>query len=240
MAYVAVQRTIRIAIVLFWLSCAVNLVWMARDLSWWVIPAALFGWYCADMASGIVHMYMDYRPCKPGVGLDTLFFYEDSRAADEYVQLRNATLARVNALERLIFDFKNHHPRPDALGRRSMIVQIGTTILYGSLPFSVLLNLACLLLAIPGWLVAGAVSFLIGGTFAQYFHGSLHRADNPSPVLLMRKLRLLMRPQDHERHHATLTCDFSTNNGWSNPLLNMVFNILRKQGYMPDEGLVPR
>jgi sterol desaturase/sphingolipid hydroxylase (fatty acid hydroxylase superfamily) len=92
---------------------------------------------------------------------------------------------------------------------------------------------------LPGWIVTGAVVTLIGGTFAQYFHGSLHREQNPWFVTTMRRIGILMTPAAHEKHHATLQRDFSTNCGWSNPLLNRVFNALRRRGRLPDHGLEP-
>ena len=46
-------------------------------LAW--VPAALVGWYLADLASGLTHMIMDYKPCRRGVGLDQFYFYEGSR-----------------------------------------------------------------------------------------------------------------------------------------------------------------
>ncbi len=227
---------------LFSLCClfAADLFWLASAPSLWMLPALIVGWYAADLMSGAVHMYMDYRECRPGIGLDRLFFYEGSRESAEYLAMRDAAFGQLGPIERLIYDFKNHHPRPDALGRRSMKVQIGATVLFTTLPFLVLANIAFALLPLPMWLLAAAVSFAIGSTFAQYFHGTLHRQDNPWPVRAMRRMGLLMRPQDHIRHHDTLTCDFSTINGWSNPALNVVFRSLRRRGHMPDDGLIPR
>lgn len=230
---------LRIAILLLVCSLGASLAFAAGHPSWWMPLAALAGWYAADAASGIIHMYMDYRPCRPGVGLDRLFFYEGSRESPDYLALRDRTLAQLGPFERLVFDFKNHHPRPDALGRRSIMAQIGTTIRYAALPVALLLNLLCLVPGLPGWVALGGVTFLIGGTFAQYFHGTLHRADNPWPVRLLRRVRLLMRPEDHHRHHRTLTCDFSTNTGWSNPAVNLLFRTMKTRGYLREDGLEP-
>jgi sterol desaturase/sphingolipid hydroxylase (fatty acid hydroxylase superfamily) len=154
--------------------------------------------------------------------------------------MRDSIMPKLGPLERLIYDFKNHHPRPDALGRRSARVHLRSTSLFATLPFALLANLAFLLLPLPLWLLAGTLSFIIGATFAQYFHASLHRTDNPRAIQILRDYRLLMRPEGHVRHHATLTCDFSTITGWSNPALNVLFNALRKSGRMRDEGLIPR
>jgi len=227
------------ATILFVLSLALNL-WFAGVPDWRWIPAALAAWYIADLLSGVTHMIMDYRPCTPGVGLAEMFHYEGSRESADYLALRDRVLPRISPFERLVYDFKNHHPRPEALGRRSFLVQIGSTILFVSLPFSILLNLLCFALPVPGWLIAGAVVLTIGGTVAQYFHGTLHRADNPWIVRAMRRLRLLMTPEAHALHHATLRQDFATNTGWSNPLVNAIFRVATSRGWLTEAGLEPR
>ena len=230
----------RLAIFLISLSLNLNLWFAVTDPSWLMLPAILVGWYLADAASGIIHMYMDYRQTRPGSGLEALYFYEGPRGAPEYQALFRSTMTHIGPIQRLIFDFKNHHPRPDALGRRRMLEQIGSTVIFVTLPESLALNLACIALPVPGWLVTVITVMLIGGTFAQYFHGTLHRDKNPRIILIMRKLHLLMTPEAHEKHHATLQRDFSTNSGWSNPVLNKAFNWLRRHGRLADEGLIPR
>jgi Lipid desaturase domain len=230
---------LRLALIAFALSFAANLVYALGHVGWLMLPALLVGWYCADMLSGIVHMVMDYHPCRTGVGFDRLYFYAGSRESEEYLAMLRATHSRVNPFERLVYDFKNHHPRPDALGRRTILRQIGSTVVAGSLPFSILLNIACLTGAVPGWLAWGALSFLVGGTFAQYFHGTLHRSDNPWIISAMRRVHLLMSPEAHQLHHDTLRRDFSTNTGWSNPVLNAVFNTAYARGWLNDAGLEP-
>jgi hypothetical protein len=224
---------------LFALSLALNL-WFAGIPDWRWIPAALVAWYIADLLSGLTHMYMDYRPCTAGIGLDRVFHYAGSRESGDYIALRDSVWAQISPFERLVYDFKNHHPRPDALGRRPFLVQIGSTILFAALPASVLLNLLSLMSALPGSLVFGAVVLILGGTLAQYFHGTLHRADNPWIVHVMRRLGLLMTPEAHALHHQTLRRDFATNTGWSNPLVNVIFRAAIHRGWLNESGLEPR
>lgn len=235
----------RLAIPLLILSGLANLGFAVRDPSWWMIPAMLAGWYVADMLSGIVHMYMDYHPARLDVGLDRLYFYNGSRESAEYQAMFRQSMAYLSPFERLVYDFKNHHPRPHALGRRTMLRQIGSTVVAGSLPLSLLLNAACLLLplagwTVPGWVVAGMLTLLVGGTFAQYFHGTLHREQNPWIVNAMRRVGLLMTPAAHQLHHDTLKRDFATNSGWSNALLNPVFRFAYDRGWLRDDGLEPQ
>jgi hypothetical protein len=220
-------------------SLALNL-WLAGVPSWTWVPAALAAWYLADMASGLTHMIMDYKPCTPGVGLDRMFFYEGSRESDEYVALRDRVWKQIGPFEKLVYDFKNHHPRPEALGRRPILVQIGSTIMFAALPASLVLNAVACLLPLPGWLMFGVVILIIGGTFAQYFHGTLHRDDNPAIVRGMRAVGLLMTPQAHQLHHDTLKRDFATNNGWSNPVINRVFDLAIRRRWLTDAGLTPQ
>jgi hypothetical protein len=227
------------ATALFIASLALNL-WFAGVPDWRWVPAALAAWYAADLLSGLTHLYMDYRPCTPGIGLDWLFHYEGSRESEEYIAVRDRVWAQISPFERLVYDFKNHHPRPEALGRRPFLVQIGSTILFVSLPCSILLNIVCWALPLPGWLIAGIVVLTIGGTLAQYFHGTLHRPDNPRIVELMRRARLLMTPPAHALHHETLRRDFATNSGWSNPVVNLVFRLATNHGWLDEAGLEPR
>ncbi|WP_273793962.1 hypothetical protein, partial [Brucella anthropi] len=74
----------RIILATFAGSLAINLWAVLRDPQWLAIPAALAGWYLADLLSGLIHMLMDYRPCTPGKRLADLFFYEGSRESAEY------------------------------------------------------------------------------------------------------------------------------------------------------------
>jgi len=224
---------------LFLVSLGLNL-WFAGSPDWLWIPAALAAWYVADALSGLTHMIMDYRPCTTGIGLDRLYFYEGSRESADYLSLRDGVWRQIGPFEKLVYDFKNHHPRPEALGRRPMLVQIGSTIIFVALPASLVLNAAAWSLEVPGWMTFGAVVLIVGGTFAQYFHGTLHREDNPAIVRWMRAVGLLMTPAAHQIHHDTLARDFATNSGWSNPLINRVFAFAMRRKWLTEAGLTPR
>lgn len=229
----------RLILAAFLLSLGLSALSMVANFSVLALPALLAGWFAADFASGMVHLYMDYRPCPAGRQLDELFFYAGSRESSEYAELFRTRMATVSPLERLVYDFKNHHPRPWALGRRSVWRLIGSTVILAALPVSLALNLLIIATPVPSWVSAFFVSFLVGGAFAQYFHGTLHRTQNPWFIEAMRKFGLLMTPEAHQLHHDTLQRDFATNCGWSNPLINPLFRALRSRGYLDDAGLVP-
>lgn len=229
----------RIAFFSFLACLAFALVWSSASAGWRMIPAAFAGWYVADFLSGAAHMYFDYKPCTIGVGLDRLYFYDGARDSHEYLALKAQVFARVSLLQRIVFDFKTHHPRPDALGRRTGLYLATSPAMIIALPLAMLLSLACWRQIVPGWIAIGGAALLFGGALSQYFHGSLHTADTPWFIKTARALGLLMTPSAHAVHHATLTRDFATTSGWANPLLNALFGALRRRGMMVDAGLEP-
>lgn len=229
----------RIVLGLFLASLALNAGFMLAGFGLGSLLGLLAGWYLADLASGLIHMLMDYRPTPPGKRLDEIYFYAGSRESDDYLTLMRDRMAGLNGFQRIAYDFKNHHPRPDALGRRPVWRLIGSTVVAAALPISVLLNVAAALWPVPGWLSAAGFALIVGGAFAQYFHGTLHRTDNPAFIGWLRRARLLMTPQAHQHHHDSLQRDFATNAGWSNPVINRLFAALRARGYLSDAGLTP-
>lgn len=229
----------RLILGVFLIMTALNAGLALRDPDWLAIPAMFAGWYLADLLSGLIHMYMDYRPCTPGKRLADLFFYAGSRESDEYLAMLRERMSTIGPFERISYDFKNHHPRPDALGRRPLWRQIGSTVIAGALPLALMGLVAGLYWPIPGWAMAGWTAFILGGGFAQYFHGTLHREENPAFIKAMRRVGLLMTPEAHQLHHDSLQRDFATNCGWSNPAINALFKAIRRRGLLDDAGLTP-
>ncbi len=223
---------------LFGLAMAVALAGLVLRFDWLCLPALLAGWYLADLLSGLIHLALDYHPCPAGKGLDEIFFYTGSRESADYLARRAACMARLNAFQRVVFDFKTHHPRPDALGRRSLGHQITPTLVL-ALPAALVLDIAVVWGTGPGWTIALGTSLLLGSAFAQHFHGSLHCPVVPAHIMLLRRVGLLMTPAAHQLHHDTLQRDFATNCGWSNPLVNRLFRFLRRRGMLDDAGLEP-
>ena len=224
---------------LFFASLALDLALAAPTLDWRVAPAALLGWYLADLASGLVHMYMDYRPCQPGTGLHELYFWEGRRDSDEFAAFQALVYGRISFFERIVYDFKKHHPFPDLLGRHSFWHLMKGPVFVVVLPISVALTLVFLATHPPAWLLVGTVVFLLGAGMTQAFHGTLHRADVGPVVSILRRLGLAMSAQAHKFHHDTLTQDFAVINGWSNPVVNGCASSLLRMGFMHRDGLEP-
>jgi len=224
---------------LFFVSLAADLALAAPSLGWSAIPAALAGWYAADLASGLVHMTMDYKPCRPGTGLRDLYFWDGPRDSAEFQVKQDEVYARISRFERVVYDFKKHHPFPDLLGRHNFLHLMKGPTFVVVLPISLALNAVFLALRPPGWLLVGVVVTLLGAAMSQAFHGALHRDDVGRTLRLLRRLRLVMSRSAHQAHHDSLTQDFAVVNGWSNPLVNLCASVLLRSGALGKDGLEP-
>jgi hypothetical protein len=230
---------VKLLFTLFFASLALDLALAWPTLDWRILPAALVGWYAADLASGLVHMYMDYRPCQPGTGLHDLYFWEGSRDSEEFLALQAQVYARISFFERVVYDFKKHHPFPDLLGRHSFWHLMKGPVFVVVLPISLVLSLLFVASHPPAWLLVGFVVFLLGAGTTQAFHGTLHKQNVGPVVATLRRLGLAMSAQAHKLHHDTLTQDFAVINGWSNPLVNFCASTLLRTGLLRSEGLEP-
>ena len=184
-------------------------------------------------------MIMDYKPCRPGSGLRELYFWPGPRDSAEFNARQAEIYARLSLFERVVYDFKKHHPFPDLLGRHSFVHLMKGPTFAVVLPFSLALNLLFLLLRPPGWLLVAVVVMLIGASMSQAFHGALHRDDVGLTLRVLRRAGFVMTRRAHQAHHDTLTQDFAVINGWSNPLVNLCTTLLLRSGALRSEGLEP-
>ena len=229
----------RLLFALFFATLALDLWRIGDRFDWLMLPAAFAGWWLADMLSGVVHMYMDYRPCTPGMGLADLYFWPGSRDSQEFAERQAQVYARISTFERIVYDFKKHHPMPDLLGRHGLFHLMKAPTFFVALPISLVVSLIFLVWQAPGWLIVGTVVLLVGASLTQYFHGSLHRERSCFAVRAMRRLGLLMSHDAHARHHEALVRDFSVISGWSNPAVNVLVRVLLQRGLLDEAGLEP-
>lgn len=211
---------------------------MALAPSWGILAGLVLGWILADLGSGLVHMLMDYVALPARLEMDRLYF-ATRRGGRDYDRMRRDIMRRAGGFWRISYDFKVHHPSPDTLGRRSLAKLVSDTLPYGALPLALLLDLTIVTLSPPAWMIAAGVSLIVGGVFVQYFHACLHRTDPPAVIVALRRIRLLMSPAAHDVHHDTLDRDFAIVSGWTNPLLNPLFGVLRRLGICREENLEP-
>jgi hypothetical protein len=63
----------------------------------------------------------------------------------------------------------------------------------------------------------------------QEFAKLFERVGIPKFVRVLQKMRLFLRPEVHWKHHHSFESDFSSLNGWSDPLTNLVFGPIARR-----------
>lgn len=217
-----------------------GLIVVSGELGLWALIAAFLAMYLADALSGIVHFILDYTPTPTNRGLKELFYFKGSKGSEEYTRQRAAAMKRINAFEEMVFDFKIHHISPGTLGRRPFLRLTLPVIYFSGLPMSVLT------LGLYGfdWISTEWFIFLslltAGTTICQYAHACAHKKKVPPVPALLQRLGLFVTAQKHHSHHLNLGHDFCMLNGWSNPLVNRIFQQCLKRGWFDTNNLTPK
>jgi ubiquitin-conjugating enzyme E2 variant len=163
---------------------------------WPIATAALAAWLAADLLSGLVHW-----------------------AFDTWGSVHTPLVGA-----RYIRPFREHHWDPHAMTRHDFVETNGSSCM-AALP---LLTLAAVLpMDTRGWAFAHAVLVFIalGVLITNQCHKWAHlpHRDIPHPVRLAQRLRLILRPEDHLRHHVRpFDSHYCTAAGWLNRPLGAI------------------
>jgi ubiquitin-conjugating enzyme E2 variant len=150
------------------------------------------GFFCADVASGLVHWLCDtyFDSCTPLLG--TIF----------------------------IAPFREHHVDPGALARHGFLERNGNNCLVSvPLLLTAILRLepgAISHAAVTaGFFVASSLTLCA----TNQIHAWAHGADAPKPILALQRAGILITPERHARHHRGDRA-YAVVSGWSNALLD--------------------
>lgn len=177
-----------------WLAASYGLLLREAPLSF--AAGVLAGVLLADLSSGVVHWLCD-------------------RFGSEATPL-------VGPL--LIAGFREHHRDPGSIARHGLVERSGANAAAGAV--ALLLGTA-LLRALGGR--GGAAAFVLGAALAtalwaaltNEIHLQAHRSDAPRLVRSLQRLRLVLAPAEHARHHAGRhDRAYCIATGWCNPLLD--------------------
>ncbi|MDX1949023.1 MAG: fatty acid desaturase CarF family protein [Rickettsiales bacterium] len=205
---------------------------------WILLPLFFVSIYLADFTSGILHFIVDFTPCKKGVGLDKLFYFEGKRDSDEYRKMRMEIMKKAGVFQHFVYFFKHHHlVSPANIARRSAFTTFLPTIPISSGYF--LINFILLILNIN----APHLIFTFFATgvivlFAQYIHSCTHgRKYIPSAIRFLQNIGLVLSVRKHILHHKDPTKYFCFVNGWADPLVNFITAKLVSVGIYSESGL---
>lgn len=166
-----------------------------------VLGVVLAAWGTADLFSGLVHW-----------------------ALDSFGSIRTPVLGR-----QFIHPFREHHVDERAITRHGFVETNGASCL-AALPA---LGAAALVpLTSPAWgLAQGFLLFTALGVLAtnqchKWAHSEADRV--PGLVRLAQRLRLVLRPEEHRRHHMhPFDTHYCTASGWLNVPLNALLKAWR-------------
>ena len=200
--YTGQQRRIEIAAIAAFAALA---LWSLRRLAlatdeplegWTVAAAAFSGWVAADLFSGLVHW-----------GFDT------------WGNIHTPLLG-----QRFIRPFREHHWDAKAITRHDFVETNGAACIV-SLP--VLLMTSTMPLCGSGWLflqafgVFCALAVLLTNQCHKWAH--MEAEQLALPVRLAQRLRLILRPEDHCKHHIRpFNSHYCTATGWLNAPLQAI------------------
>src|SRR5690554_2252555 len=162
----------------------------------WLVGAALMGYLCADLASGIVHWLADRfgSPETPILG------------------------------QAFVHPFREHHTFPKKILEHDFIEVNGNNcvaMLLFLVPMQFVLPAA--LSGVYVGLASFTVTFSLGIFLTNQFHQWAHASEVGPLVAMLQRSRLVLSPEAHDRHHTLpYESDYCITSGWMNPLLERI------------------
>jgi len=177
-------------------ACGLARLGVAADAAAPVILAAVCGWVAADLLSGLVHW-----------------------SFDTWGSVHTPVLG-----ERFIRPFREHHWDPAAMTRHDFVETSGSSCL-AALP--AVMATALLPLVSPAAIFVQAVLLFtaLGVLLTNQCHRWAHLPAERVPrlVRVAQRLRLILRPEEHLKHHARpFDSHYCTASGWLNAPLQAI------------------
>lgn len=187
--------------------------------------ALLLGVFCADLFSGIFHLYFDHRRCDLGDGLDLAaysFRYDHHAYPTSFMKLDgpfypagSGEIAAISAPVSLLAHYAfGAMPGLQGAPRRDSAHEVGLV--------------SCL---------AFVFTAAISHSLHALAHANLGRSGGATPLMRLvcrlQRCNLILSPQVHARHHkGTHDRNFCVVNGWANAVLNplvpRIFALMRQ------------
>ncbi len=124
-----------------------------------------------------------------------------------------------------ILPFRDHHARPEALTKHDVFELCGNnalvcmTLLGATVPWAP---------AAPH-LAIGVLAFAVAVLATNVFHMWAHLTAPPPFVRALQRMRAVLSPEEHSRHHALLDRAYCVTSGWTNPILDAAIRRVRSR-----------
>ena len=193
--------------------------------SWYAIPTVLLAWFNADLTLGLVHFYLDYVCLPSELNLKDLLKRVD-RGSDTYQALKKEKFKQLNLIQKVSFEFKIHHIRPKALGKRTFINLVSESIMVIVFPLLIIVDIGIYFGVLHHLVILYFLILSLGLSLGQYTHANTHKDDIPWVIRFLQNAHIILPVKLHLLHHSTFTQSFCILNGWSNRLVNKIANFV--------------
>jgi hypothetical protein len=239
MAVLTLPKSSRILIVVCFAVQAVTLHQVAsrQARSLWILPIAFFaGGFVTDLISGLFHFSFDYiwPPRTPIMGPISVEFREhhDEPTLDPSAFVSNVTRGAYGALPIALITLLVDKMSVDNFGAFLMLSILTATSLWmlGFHQIHSYAHMGSQFLPQQFNLAVTQISKLPTKRqqrreFAKLFDS----VGIPRTIRMLQRCHLFLRPEVHWRHHILFESDFSSVNGWSDPLMNLIYAPLARR-----------
>ena len=194
--------------------------WNLLNMTIPLVTAIVSGIYVSSLITGLLHMIFDHVP---------LSIYSDS-------------LDELPIMQKTAIGFQLHHAvqnnwqSQDVFSHGVLVVgSIGTTM--GCIFFLLLQAIGKL----SFYTSIGILSFCLFALNTQVIHAFAHNtfaSSHPRAHAIYKVLAstgLVLDPKHHNVHHSRFDCNFCITNGWADPVVNCIYSILLRNGYIAKE-----
>jgi hypothetical protein len=124
-----------------------------------------------------------------------------------------------------IHPFRDHHTNPTALTQHDVFELCGNNAIACSVMLAAMLPWS---VSAPH-LAIGVVGLAVAVLATNVFHRWAHTT-NPSPIVrALQRLRIVLSPAEHARHHELLDRAYCVTSGWTNPILDVAIRRVRSR-----------
>ncbi len=221
---------------LLWLGAVSLPDYQAAPFYYWFFLVIL-AWLNADFYSGLIHIYLDYRPLDNKKGFEVLFHYQGDRSGKEFEVMKQSVLQHATWLEEVVYSFKIHHRN----------VRPYLRLTYSHFFFETLPAASFLLLFSGGllWLTSGLIAdsllfiVLMCSVIALHtnhihacVHGSKKMRNGVKLIRLLQKAGLMYSTRRHHEHHKAGLTGFCLISGHTDFLVDRICGWLLKKGWI--------
>lgn len=221
--------------VIFYLLLAVCLYFVDwGKMSFWSIAATvILTTSFADFCTGLVHLYIDYRPLNYAVGMDKLYYFNGDRETEEFRQFKKSIVDKAPWFDEIIYNFKIHHRRPSTKSSINANFMNWAVPAFALLFYTMLLMYLSVFADYPELIL----SLLVGAALTaniEYIHYTVHgargRPVGRRVIGLLQKLHLVYGKETHGRHHAGEGSGFCFLTGHTNFIVDYICRELLRRG----------